>query len=74
MKTNATKLRKNLYRILDGVIETGIPVEVERKGKTVKIIIEEKKSKLDNLEAHNVINGNPMDIVHIDWSDEWKGL
>jgi hypothetical protein len=73
MKITATSLRKNLYRILDKVVATGTPVEIERNGKIIKILVEEKRSKLENLEPHSVINGNPEDIVHMDWSGEWKG-
>ncbi len=74
MKITATSLRKNLYRILDRVATTGTPVEIERKGKIIKILVEGKRSKLENLEPHSVINGNPEDIVHMDWSGEWKGM
>ncbi len=33
----ASHLRQNIYRILDEVIETGQPVEIERKGSVVRI-------------------------------------
>jgi hypothetical protein len=29
----ASKLRENIYRILDQVLETGVPVEIERRGR-----------------------------------------
>lgn len=45
-KLNATNLRINLYKILDQVIETGIPVEIERKGKTIQLVPVEKRDKL----------------------------
>ena len=32
---SATELQKNLYRLLDEVLKTGVPVEIERKGKRV---------------------------------------
>ena len=70
MKIKATKLRQNLYRILDDILQTGIPVEIERNGKILKII-PEKINKLNNLEKHDVINGDPEKIVHMDWSSEW---
>ncbi|MBT3274949.1 MAG: type II toxin-antitoxin system Phd/YefM family antitoxin [Spirochaetales bacterium] len=70
---SATKLRQNLYNILDSVIDTGIPVEIERKGQLLKIIPEKTVSKWDRLEKHQVVNGDPEDLVHVDWSDEWKG-
>ncbi len=70
MKIKATKLRQNLYRILDDILQTGIPVEIERNGKILKII-PEKINKLNNLEKHDVIIGDPEEIVHMDWSSEW---
>jgi hypothetical protein len=74
MPLSITKLRANLYKIIDQVIETGIPIEVERRGIKVKLIPEKKKSKLDNLIKHpDTITVDPDSIVHIDWSKEWKG-
>ena len=35
---SATKLRRNLYDILDSVLDTGIPVEVERNGRRLRIV------------------------------------
>jgi hypothetical protein len=67
----ATKLRQNLYRILDDILKSGVPVEIERNGRVLKII-PEKVNKLDNLEKHEVINGDPEELVHLDWSSEWK--
>ncbi len=31
MKVTASKLRENIYSILDEVLETGVPVEITRK-------------------------------------------
>ncbi len=73
MPISLTKLRGDLYKIVDQVIKTGIPIEIERGGKRVKIVLVQKKSKLANLKAHpGTIIGNPEDFVHLDWSSEWK--
>jgi antitoxin (DNA-binding transcriptional repressor) of toxin-antitoxin stability system len=72
-RVSATRLRQNLYSILDSVLETGVPVEIERKGKKLKIVPEEPVSKWDRLEPHDIVNGDPRELVHLDWSDEWKG-
>ena len=47
----ASKLRENVYRILDEVLETGIPVEINRRGKKLKIVRTEEteSSWLDDL-------------------------
>lgn len=74
MIVSITKLRENLYKIIDQVIETGIAVEIERKGVKLKIVPQKKISKLENLKKHpDTINGDPNDLIHINWSKEWKG-
>jgi hypothetical protein len=73
MSISATKLRQNLYSILDQIIESGIPVEIERKGHILKIFPEKPVNKLDRLEEHDCIIGDSGDIVHIDWSELWEG-
>jgi hypothetical protein len=49
MKVTATRLRQNIYAILDQVLETGVPVEGERNGKVLQIVPEKKMSKLDRI-------------------------
>jgi Antitoxin Phd_YefM, type II toxin-antitoxin system len=71
VKVTASKLRENIYSILDQVLETGTPVEVIRKGKVLKIVAEEKPDKLSRLKKRNYLVGDPEDIVHMDWSSEW---
>jgi hypothetical protein len=60
-----TALRNNLFKIVDQVIQTGNPVLLERKGQKLKIVLEQKKSKLDNLKNHDCITGDPDDLVQI---------
>jgi hypothetical protein len=73
MSISATKLRQNLYNILDKVIDTGIPAEIERKGHILKIVPDNQKSKLERLENHDCLNCKPEEIIEIDWYKEWKG-
>ena len=58
-----TSLRGKLFKVVDEVIRTGIPAEIERKGQRVKIVLDVKKSKLDNLKAHDCIVGDPDDLI-----------
>src|SRR5437016_2770214 len=74
MQITASKLRENIYRILDHAIETGIPVEVIRKGKVVTIVPEKRASKLSRLKKRNTFKGDPDDIIHMDWSKYWTEL
>ena len=71
-KLTVTMFRQNIYKYLDKVIDTGIALELERKGKTVKIILEKPKSKLANLENHDYIAGDPVDLATVDWSKDWN--
>ena len=70
---SATKLRRNLYDILDSVLDTGIPVEVERNGRRLRIVAEKHRSKWYRLTVHRVVVGDPDQLVHDDWSQEWRG-
>jgi hypothetical protein len=74
MKVTATALRRNVYAILDGILESGIPVEVVRKGKVLKIVPEKKGSKLDRIPpCPDLWIGDPADIgKRIDWMKEWR--
>jgi len=66
-----TELRKNLYNLLDEILKTGIPLEIDRGGKRLKIIPVETINKLDNLVYRpDVIEGDPLELVNISWEEE----
>ena len=69
MKVTATQLRQNLYRIIDTILETGEPVEITRKGGTVRIVPDRKTSIWDRLEVHDVVIGD----VELSWDSIWDG-
>jgi hypothetical protein len=71
MPLRASSLRENIYKILDEVLATGVPVDIERKGRLLRIVAVEPTSKLANLKPRDLIVGDPEDLVHIDWSGEW---
>ena len=71
----ATELRRNVYRRLDQVLESGRPleVEVERHGRRLVIEPLDPPSRLERLEPHpECITGDPESLVHMDWSEQWK--
>ncbi len=75
MSMTASKLRENIYRVLDQVLESGVPVEITRRGGKLKIVREETDAggKLGNLRPRpDLVTGDIEDLVHMDWSDEWK--
>lgn len=72
MKVTSTQLRQNIYKFLDEVLNSGVPLEIERNGKLLKIIAEVPQSKLKNISPiQNLITCNPDDLENMDWSKEW---
>jgi len=73
MKVTATKLREDLYRILDRVAETGETVEITRGDKVLKIAVASPPGKMKRLVTRKeYMSGNPEELVHLDWADQWK--
>lgn len=70
---SASGLRANLYRLLDRVLETGTPLEIERRGRVLRIEAVRAEDKLARLRPHPEIVRDPLEsLVHVDWTDEWK--
>lgn len=73
MTITATKLRADLYRVIDGVIKKGVPVEVELRGRKVRIVPAEPLDKLATLvKRPGVIVGDPGRLPHVKTFDEKK--
>ena len=73
MVITASDLRQDIYRILDSVLESGQPVEVERRGRRLKIVPVVPTSKLSRLvNRTKFLRGDPEDLVSVDWSDTWR--
>ena len=74
MVITASKLRENVYTLLDEVLDTGKPLEVTRKGRLVRIVPDKPPSKLSRLKRRDCVVGDPESIVHLDWLNEWTEL
>lgn len=72
MNVTPSAFRNNLYNMLDQVIEGTEPLTIERNGHTLKVIREPQPGKLGRLVPHDCMNGNPEDLLNIDWSGEWN--
>ena len=72
MKTvTPTELRANIYKLLEEVIDTGIPLEINKGNKRLRIVPVEQGQKLQNLILRaNVIQGDPEELVTISWEKE----
>lgn len=72
MSISVSAFRQDIYKILDHILETGIPLEINRKNGRFKIVPIKKQGKLSNLKKHKILKCPPEEIVHIDWSGEWR--
>jgi hypothetical protein len=73
MTITASRLRQDVYRLLDQVLDTGKPLEIERKGHVLRVVPDTHRGgKLATLTPHACIKGDPEAIVHCDWSSEWS--
>lgn len=73
MTITASKLRQDIYRLLDGVADTGEPLMIKRKDAILKIVSETKReNRLARLKKRPLLLCDPEDIVHLDWSSEWR--
>lgn len=71
MAVSTSKLRGNIYKLLDKILETGEPLEIERKGRKLKIFPSPTLDRLIGLQAHKkYLVADPEEIVHVDWSGE----
>ena len=69
MKTiTVTELRSNIYNLLQEVLDTGVPLEINKGGQKLRIAPVTAIDKFANLIYRpNVINGDPEELVHIEW-------
>jgi prevent-host-death family protein len=73
MTITATKLRADLYRVIGDVIEKGVSVEVELRGRKVRIVPAEPRDKLAALvKRPGIIVGDPRRLPRINTFDEKK--
>lgn len=72
MKTvTPTELRTNIYKLLDEILETGLPLEIKKGKRRLRIVPVEPADKLANLVSRpEAICVDPEELVSIDWSDE----
>jgi len=74
MAISATKLRSNLYRMIDDVIRKGVPMEVELRGRKVLIVPAEPPNKLAKLvKRPGVLVGDPARLPEVETFDQKNG-
>lgn len=68
-----TELRKDLYRVLDDVLETGVPQEVAR-GARMLMIVPSGGRRLDlaDLPRRQALACSADELVATSWDREWS--
>lgn len=73
MSLTASSLRANIYKVLDEVLETGVPVEISRRGRILRIVPAESTSRLERLVRRpDVVAGSAAELVDVSWEHEWS--
>ncbi|TNM38339.1 type II toxin-antitoxin system Phd/YefM family antitoxin [Nocardioides albidus] len=68
-----SQLRQDIYRLIDRVIDTGEPLEIERKGHRLRLIADEPVDRLSRISGNPAaVVGDPDDLISMDWSAEWS--
>lgn len=63
-----TELRANIYNLLEEILTTGIPLEINKGGRRLRILPVQKTNKLQNLVRRpESIQGDPDELVHMQW-------
>jgi prevent-host-death family protein len=72
MKTvTPTELRGNIYNLLEEILDTKVPIEINKGGRKLRIIPVEKGDKFQNLIPRpDIIHGDPETLVDIHWEEE----
>ena len=70
-KITATRLRQEIYAVLDEILETGETVEIERKGRILRIVSDAPLTRLSKLKKRNITKDGDL-LLGLDWSGEWK--
>jgi hypothetical protein len=70
-KFTLTALREKLFEVADRVIETGVPVAIERRGKTLLLTPQAPAPRLARLRRRKLIRGAPGLLVSVK-AGKWR--
>ncbi|MDQ6525283.1 hypothetical protein RB608_16800 [Nocardioides sp. LHD-245] len=67
-----SQLRQDIYRLIDRVLESGEPLEIDRKGRRLRLVPDVPADRLSRIRTDpGLITGDPEELVTIGWSGEW---
>lgn len=71
MRVTASQLRADVYNLLDRVIASGEPLEIERNGTLLRIVPADPRNWMERLVVREgVVNGSSDDLVHVQWASD----
>ena len=78
MALSISKLRADIYKIVDGILETGEAVEISRKGRRLLLILEERVGgsrgrRLSGLKRREGLNCSAQELIDTSWESLWEG-
>lgn len=63
MAVTLSELRANIFKLVDQVIETGVPLEIARNDTALVITLVERPKKLDHLPLRNLFACDPDELI-----------
>lgn len=75
MQLSLTELRQRLFELADQVIDSGVPLEIERRGvrlRLVRVDTEQAAGRLARLQPRSLVLGAPLDPHES--PAEWRAL
>lgn len=72
-KLTLTTLRHRLFEVADRVLETGVPVTIERRGRTLLLAPQSAAPRLARLKRRKLIKGAPESLVNVK-AGKWHEL
>ncbi len=69
-----SQMRQDIYRLIDRVLETGEPLLIKRRDRTLRLVADDMpRDRLASIRTNpDVIGGDPEELVSVDWSDTWQ--
>ncbi len=68
----STQLRKDLFRILDQILESGEGVEIHREAGSVLLLPQREGGKLARLRRRATIIGDSDSLDQVNWEEAWR--
>lgn len=67
MAVTPSELRANIYRLIDAVVETGVPLQVIRGDTRLELGLAETPSRLTRLPLRNLFDCDPDELIRANY-------